>query len=414
MFSFSMFLKEEDEGGKLKHITHAEDRPLQKGSEGFGHAVGALQQAHEHIKSGGHSTALTMKYDGSPSLVFGHHPETGKFFVASKSAFNKNPKINYTNKDIEKNHGHAPGLVEKLKHALEHLPKVSPKKGVYQGDVMFSGEDKKETKHGVSFTPNTITYSAKGEEGDRIRKAKFGVVVHQQYHGKDITSMKADASPDVHNFKQHEDVWHKSAEHDASKVNYSEKDQEQFRKHIDSAQKIHDKMGQQMYRVTEPHRGEGGLLETYINQTVRTGEKPTAKGLQKHIQNKFVKAASKLKTPAAQSRKETEAKSHTQHIEGNAEHYNNLLNMHHHLQQAKNVLVKNLEKNTGGLEHHIDGKSTGPEGFVVNHGGEPTKLVNRAEFARANLLKVRKPPIEDKPKQTNKKIVKVDYENDPQ
>ena len=390
MFSFSMFLKEEDEGGKLKHITHAEDRPLQKGSEGFGHAVGALQQAHEHIKSGGHSTALTMKYDGSPSLVFGHHPETGKFFVASKSAFNKNPKINYTNKDIEKNHGHAPGLVEKLKHALEHLPKVAPKKGVYQGDVMFSGEDKKETKHGVSFTPNTITYSAKGEEGDRIRKAKFGVVVHQQYHGKDITSMKADASPDVHNFKQHEDVWHKSAEHDSSKINYSEKDQEQFRKHIDSAQKIHDKVGQQMYRVTEPHRGEGGHLETYINQTVRTGEKPTAKGLQKHIQNKFVKAASKLKTPAAQSRKETEAKSHTQHIEGNTEHYNNLLNMHHHLQQAKNVLVNNLEKNTGGLEHHIAGKPTGPEGFVVNHGGEPTKLVNRAEFARANLLKVRK------------------------
>jgi hypothetical protein len=64
--------------------------------------------------------------------------------------------------------------------------------------------------------------------------------------------------------------------------------------------------------------------------------------------------------------------------------------MHHHLQQAKNVLVKNLEKNTGGLEHHIDGKPTGPEGFVVNYSGEPTKLVNRAEFAKQNLLKVRK------------------------
>ena len=99
MYSFSTFLKEEDEGGKLKHITHAEDRPLQNGSEGFDHAVGALQQAHEHMKSGGHSTGLTMKYDGSPSIVFGRHPENNKFFVASKSAFNKNPKINYTNKE---------------------------------------------------------------------------------------------------------------------------------------------------------------------------------------------------------------------------------------------------------------------------------------------------------------------------
>jgi hypothetical protein len=392
MQSFILFLKEETEesGGKLKHITHAEDRPLQQGSKGFEHAVGALQQAHHHLKSGGHSSALTMKYDGSPAIVFGHNPENNKFFVASKSAFNKNPKINYTEKDIEKNHGHAPGLVEKLKHALQHLPKVSPKKGVYQGDVMFSGDDKKETKHGVSFTPNTITYSAKGEEGDKIRKAKFGVIVHTQYHGKNLTSMKADSSPDVHNFKQHTDVWHKSAEHDSSKVNYSEKDQNEFNKHIEAAKAIHDKSGSKMYKAVEPHAGEGNHLETYINHTVRTDEKPTAKGLQKHIKNKFIKAASKLKTPAAQARKETEATSHVQHIEGNKEHYDNLLKMHNHLQKAKNVLVKNLEKNTGGLEHHIDSKPTGPEGFVVNHGGEPTKLVNRAEFAKANLLKVRK------------------------
>lgn len=392
MRSFLLFLKEETQetDGKLKHITHAEDRPLQHGSKGFEHAVGALQQAHEHLKSGGHSSALTMKYDGSPAVVFGHHPENGKFFVASKSAFNKNPKINYTEKDIEKNHGHAPGLAEKLKHALQHLPKVAPKKGVYQGDLMFSGEDKKETKHGVSFTPNTITYSAKGEEGDKIRKAKLGVIVHTQYHGKDITSMKADASPDVHNFKQHPDVWHKSAEHDSSKVNYTEKDQDQFNKHIEAARKIHDKHGEKMYKAVDPHSGVGNHLETYINHTVRTDEVPSAKGLQKHIESKYKKTASKLKTPAAQSRKDTEAKSHTQHIEGNKEHYDNLLKMHHHLQQAKNVLVKNLEKHTGGLKHHIDNKPTGPEGFVVNHGGEPTKLVNRKEFAKANLLKVRK------------------------
>jgi hypothetical protein len=121
MLTFKRFLaeatksdsEESEEGQKLKHITHAEDRPLQKGSEGFTHAVEALKQAHNHIKSGGHSSALSMKYDGSPSLVFGHHPETGKFFVASKSAFNKTPKINYTHNDIVKNHGHAPGLMDK-------------------------------------------------------------------------------------------------------------------------------------------------------------------------------------------------------------------------------------------------------------------------------------------------------------
>jgi hypothetical protein len=71
MLPFILFLKEEaEEGEKLKHITHAEDRPLQNGAAGFKLAHDSLMAAHHHMKSGGHSSALTMKYDGSPSLVF--------------------------------------------------------------------------------------------------------------------------------------------------------------------------------------------------------------------------------------------------------------------------------------------------------------------------------------------------------
>ena len=202
MKSFANFLVEETEDTKLKHIHHAEDRPLLHGAAGFDHATGALEQAHNHILSGGHGSSLTMKYDGSPSIIFGTNPENGRFFVASKSAFNKKPKINYTHEDILKNHGHAPGLVEKLHAALNHLRKVTPKSGVYQGDMMFSGDDKKESKRGVSFTPNTITYTAKGDLGERIKRAKMGVVVHQQYRGDQLSDMSADPHPDVHNFKK--------------------------------------------------------------------------------------------------------------------------------------------------------------------------------------------------------------------
>lgn len=392
MLSFKSFLIEEaaETDGKLKHIHHAEDRPLLHGSKGFKHTVGALTQAHNHIKSGGHSSDLTMKYDGSPSIVFGKHPETGKFFVASKSAFNKNPKINYTPEDIDRNHGHAPGLVEKLKAALEHLPKIAPKQGVYQGDMMFTEPDKKKTKTGTSFTPNTITYTAKGDEKNKIDQAKVGVIVHQQYHGKDLGSMKADPFPDVHNFKQHPDVWHKSAELDTKQVRYSPEAQEQFRKHMEEAKKLHDEGGSEMYNAIKAHGGETGPLSTYINQTVRTGEKPTSQGLIDHIADRYKKATAKLKTPAAQSKKNAEVKTHTEYIEANKKHYDNILKMHQHLQSAKNVLVDTLNQHEGGLEHHIDKKRTDPEGFVINHAGEPTKLVNRAEFARANLLKVRK------------------------
>ena len=314
MLTFKSFLIEEAEGEKLKHIVHAEDRPLQHGSEGFKHAHSALMQAHNHIKAGDHSSALTMKYDGSPAVVFGHHPETGKFFVASKSAFNVNPKINYTHKDIEKNHGHAPGLMNKLHASLNHLKKISPKTGVYQGDLMFSDEDKKESKRGVSFTPNTITYTAKGDQAEKIRNAKLGVIVHTQYHGKDIKSMKADPHPDLHNFSHHPDVWQKSANMDTRQVHYSDKDQEQFNKHMAAAKKIHDEAGKDMYRGVTPHSGAGGHLEQYINNTVRTDEKPSSEGLSSFIQTKIKKEASKLKTPAAQGRKEAEINAHVKHI----------------------------------------------------------------------------------------------------
>jgi hypothetical protein len=391
MLSFKTFLKEEaEEGQQLKHIHHAEDRPLLHGAEGFKHAYNALNQAHEHIKSGGNSSALTMKYDGSPAVVFGHNPENGKFFVASKSAFNKNPKLNYSHKDILKNHGHAPGLVEKLHSALNHLKKIAPKTGVYQGDLMYSENDKKENKSGVSFTPNTITYTAKGVDADKIKKSKLGIIIHQQYHGDDIKTMGADPHPDLHNFAHHSDVWHKSANHDTRQIHYSENDQKEFEKHIASAQKIHNDNKKTMYKATEPHRGETGHLSTYINHTVRTDENPSTEGLKKHISNQYDKAITKLKTPAGKSRKQTELQSHIQHIDANKQHYDNILSMHNHLQMAKNVLVSTLAQHEGGLEHHIDDKKTGPEGFVVNHAGEPTKLVNRAEFAKANLLKVRK------------------------
>jgi hypothetical protein len=390
MKSFDTFLTESADDGKLKHIHHPEDRPLLHGKKGFTHAMGALQQAHEHLKAGKKSTEMTMKYDGSPSIVFGHHPKTGKFFVATKSAFNKNPKINYDEDDIDRNHGHAPGLADKLKAALEHLPKVTPKKGVYQGDMMFSHGDVVHNPNGsASFTPNTITYSAHGSEANAIKKAKVGVVVHQQYRGSDLHNMKA--SPHIeHKFRAHPDVWHKDAEHDTSVTNYSPKSQIEFQKHMEKAKAIHDTHGKMMYPLTEPHQGEGGHMATYINKTVKNDEKPTTRGLQQHIIDKSKAAQDKLKTAQAAQKKASETRTEVDYIQQNKEHHDNLLKMHQHLAAAKNTLVTSLNMHPGTLSHHIGTTPTAPEGFVVHHQNEPTKLVNRAEFSKANLLKVRK------------------------
>jgi hypothetical protein len=403
MLTFKTYLTEEaEESSQLKHIHHPEDRPLMHGHDGFEHAYGALQKAHAHMKAGQKSSNLTMKYDGSPSLVFGHHPKTGKFFVATKSAFNKNPKINHTDKDIDKNHGHAPGLAKTLKHALKHLPKVTPKTGVYQGDLMHHADTKTlheeyiaEAKGDVSFTPNTITYTAHGDEAKKVKKSKVGVVVHQQYHGSDIGNMKVHAHPDLSKFKEHPDVHLHGAEHDTSKVKHSPENESGFHKHMAAAKEIHDTHGHKMYDAIHPkHSGEHGHLSTYINKTVRHDEVPNVKGFKEHLKSEHDKMAAKVKTDKSKAEKTGEGSKQIAHVEKNKQHYGNLLSMHHHMAQAKNHLVNSLETHEGKYQHHIEGKKSKPEGFVVNHTHndkeEPTKLVNRPEFAKQNLLKVRK------------------------
>jgi hypothetical protein len=73
------------------------------------------------------------------------------------------------------------------------------------------------------------------------------------------------------------------------------------------------------------------------------------------------------------------------HINDNVDHFKSALSMHHHLQQAKDVLVHAMSSSSK-FEHHIGGLKTKPEGFVAVRNNRPTKLVDRKDFSRANFL----------------------------
>ena len=370
---------------KLKHLEHAEDLPIDSGAHGYHHATETLNNVHKRLTGVFNDTKITTKYDGSPSVVFGHNPENGKFFVASKSAFNKDPKLNYTLKDIEKNHGHAPGLVEKLKAALEHLPKVSPKHGVYQGDVMHTPGDVHETKEHYNFTPNTIMYSVpkKSEEGQKIAKSKFGVVIHTKYHGKNLEAMNAGFDPDLHNFKNHPHVHVINHEFDPDNVMHSGKNQTAFTHHMKQAEREHNRMNPEAYSNISHHALH---IKTYINHTVREGSRPTIEGYRLSLLNKGKKEMESVKTAASKQKRFGEMEANLKHVEANAGHFETLFKMHHHIQKAKDALVDTLSHGVP-YEHSIGGKEAKPEGFVAIHHGHPVKLVNRAEFSRANFEK---------------------------
>lgn len=398
MLSFKTFLTEQEdpeEGAsrQIKHLTHVEDRPLQTGEKGTAHAISSLSAAADHIIKGKKTSELTTKYDGSPAIVYGHHPENGKFFVASKSAFNKAPKINYTPEDIQMNHGHAPGLVKKLNDALTHLPKIAPKSGVYQGDMMF-GTDKddkiKEKTGGMSFRPNPsgLTYTAHGDESKKVKAAKIGVVTHLSYSGKDSKNLNASHEVNHEKFQKHPDVYSVDPRMDTSKVHFGNKEKKEFQKHIAAAQSVHDTHESDMYPGTRDHHGIGGHLESYMNHTVRTGEEPTHKNFANWLETKKGKEIEKLKSEANKSKRQEDLKNELGKIERNKKHYNNLFKLHGHLQKAKNVLI-NVMNQHQQFEHKHGGESANPEGYVFHHNNETDKFVNRAEFSRRNFAGIR-------------------------
>ena len=116
-----------------KHIEHPEDTIL----------TGDLTVLDQMLTEG----YLSTKMDGAPAIVWGINPATGKFFVGTKSVFNKvKIKINESHAEIDQNHV---GEVATILHACyDWLPHTD---GIFQGDFIgFGGSEE--------YTPNTITY----------------------------------------------------------------------------------------------------------------------------------------------------------------------------------------------------------------------------------------------------------------
>ena len=86
------------------HLTHVADLSLE-GKKRVSEGIQFLEIIVDMLRGNvSKKINLTKKWDGAPAVICGINPENDKFFVGTKSVFNKTPKINYTNADIKKNH----------------------------------------------------------------------------------------------------------------------------------------------------------------------------------------------------------------------------------------------------------------------------------------------------------------------
>jgi hypothetical protein len=382
-----------DEGKANTHLTHLEELVLTQGPKGYDMARAFLLELLEELKGNVDSKVKTsVKWDGAPAIFAGINPENGKFFVGTKSIFNKVPKINYTPEDVQRNHGHAPGLVDKLTKALRYLPPLGIQK-ILQGDFMFDDEmistiDIDGEPH-YAFKPNTITYAApvNSKLGQEIADSKFGIVFHTTY---DSLDGGASFGADVSGLNKVPGVWVDDAyfTDDTGTVTLTEDEELKVKKLVSAADQINEKIDYDDLPMD--------LLNIYINSEIKGGQfledpEKSFLGFKRWYSGRLEKRIDKLKSQRGKMRATEKGQQMLSSFDDRKEDLLNLFRVSRLLFEAKNIFISKYNNAVYNTKHFIDDGSgdlvaSNPEGYVaVDHIGNGVKFVDRLEFSKANF-----------------------------
>ena len=372
------------------HLTHLEELILTQGQDGFNQAKNFLYELIKNLKGQDNSIKnVSVKWDGAPAVFTGINPDNGQFFVGTKSVFNKEPKINYTPKDIDENHGHAAGLAKKLKLALQYLPSIGIK-GILQGDLMFDNDEvETEDIDGVphyTFRPNTIRYAveANSELGKQIIAARIGIIFHTTYN--DLSGGGASFGADVSGLSKSPSVWFDDAFFkDDTGILLSEQEEKFVLEKINEADSIN------VDYTNLPLKS----LNTYINSEIRQGEflddpSKSFERFKNWYQRAVDKSIEKVKRPESKERKRQAGEEKLREFNSQKQDIVNIFKVSKLLSEAKAIFITKYDKAVA-TKHFIDNGDgtlsvTKAEGFVaVDHTENGIKLVDRLEFSKNNF-----------------------------
>jgi hypothetical protein len=415
-----------EEQAANKHLTHLEELILTRGQEGYDIAKSVLINLLSHLQGKSkNNIGVSTKWDGAPAIFVGRvdtKDGKNKFFINTKSIFNKQQqKNNFSIEDII-NHNYPEGLEQKLIAAFNSLKgiKIKPNSMV-QGDLMFttSLEDSKQVIDGeefIVFKPNTITYAvlADSDFGRQLANSNLGVIFHtgypnisSSYHddNKDdelrfyITVEEGSGDPIEYNaqLKKYnidpkqmasEGVWVDDANFtdDTGIVTLTEDEAKQVRDLIKTADMLKVNYSDlpvaelNIYGNTEikkgaffnnPEKSYDDFYDWYVERGNTAINKVTTdkrKGELKVIWDKKFEQVSQRKFDII-----------------------NIFKISKLLQQAKQIFVNKYNNAIYTTKHFIDNgdgilKTTSPEGYVaVQNDGNAVKLVDRLEFSAANF-----------------------------
>lgn len=399
MLTFKKFLINEETNS---HMTHLEDGIILNGVKGAREVIFALKALRDMLAGNTRKeNKITTKWDGAPAVFAGIDPRDGKFFVAKKGIFRKNPEV-YKSVDDVKELVKGSDLQAKLIVAYEELSKLGLK-GIVQGDIMFTTGDVKKQKINdedyLTFHPNTILYAipTKTDLAKKISKAKIGVVWHTSYSGSSLEDMKASYGVDVSKFKDVPSVWSESAEiKDLSgTVSLTKEETKEIDKMISASGKLFRKVSGNFLRDLQSDNDLQVQLMTYVNTFIRQGKdlppaKKLADGVEDYIIDKMNAKIDKLKTEKGKAPWIEKRDKMQVALNKNKSNLKDLFELYSHVFSSKKLIINKLNK-LNLLDTFVKTKNgfkvTGQEGFVIvdKLSDKAFKVVDRLEFSTNNF-----------------------------
>ena len=398
MQKLSTFIAEQ----KNTHMEHLEDMIFNDGVDGARLAINSLQNLRDMLAGRSKSKVnVTVKWDGAPAIFAGVDPADGKFFVAKKGIFNVNPQLFKTQADIDASLSGE--LKTKFSIALREFAKLGIRKGVYQGDLMFTkGDVKVATVAGekyYTFQPNTIVYAVpvNSNLGAQIKRASIGVVWHTTYEGREISKMKASfGKPIVNKFRKSNSVWMDDATYrDVSgNATFTAKETEEVTALLSQAGKQFNKISGDVLRTIRDDDELKQKIKTFNNTYVRAGEPfpdvdSHVKGLYQYIMDWYQKEIDKKKTDKAKEAWTAKRDRVASLVFANVNQLKQIFTLMNLIVQAKQLVINKMNRasSLGTFLRTSKGfETTEQEGYVaIDRIGRAVKIVDRLEFSRANF-----------------------------
>ena len=357
-------------------IQHAEDLIFFQGSAGASRAIEALRSM-----TGDNHKAVTLKWDGSPAIVFGRD-ENGTFVFTDKGGFMKKGGVERATSPKEINsvllgrsggkHKDDPNRIafaKNMANIFSMYEKATPKnyRGFFKGDLLYYQTPQIKENYYI-FKPQIVQYAVykDSELGKRIGQSVTGIVIHRE----------VDASGNEGPFKNIDIFQNQTTvlvvpsitTTQPVKINTGVLYQLQLMVKKNAARI--DKLLDPNTLTQKQMKGFPELLYAYMNSKVDSGLTNLGSDFIPWLENRE-QVSAKMKTKV------------NEYIQENSSAFMSLWNVVSSIMKTKDDIINKFDSQESPIKQSINGKPGG-EGYVMAHPKGDIKLVPRSTFSAAN------------------------------